>query len=112
MKRKNRFIYFITALVVIVATPSCKKFLDVNKNLNDPTAVPVSLLLSNCERSIANNTALGTGLGNVMSVYVHQITGRVGADRYGAGAAGWGGLYTAIANLNVIIKQGTEETRF
>ena len=88
MNRKNYFIYFLTALVMTVATPGCKKFLDVNKNLNDPTAVPVSLLLSNCERSIATNTALGTGLGGVMSIYVHQTTGRVGADRYGAGAAG------------------------
>ena len=112
MKRKNRFIYFFTAMVMIVATPSCKKFLDVNKNVNDPTAVPVSLLLSNCERNIANNTALGSGLGGVMSVYTHQTTGRVGADRYGAGAAGWDGLYAAITNLNVIIKQGTAETRF
>jgi len=109
--KKNYFIYFLAALVMTVA-PGCKKFLDVNKNLNDPTAVPVSLLLSNCERSIAANTALGTGLGGVMSIYVHQTTGRVGADRYGAGAAGWGGLYTAIANLNVIITQGTAETRF
>ena len=112
MKRKNRLIYFFTAMVMLVATPSCKKFLDVNKNLNDPTAVPVSLLLSNCERNIANNTALGSGLGGVMSVYTHQTTGRVGADRYGAGSAGWDGLYSAITNLNVIIKQGTAETRF
>jgi len=112
MKRKNRFIYFFTALVMIVATPSCKKFLDVNKNVNDPTAVPVALLLSNCERNIANNTALGSGLGGVMSIYVHQTTGRVGADRYGAGSAGWDGLYSAITNLNVIIKQATGEGRF
>ncbi|MES1198012.1 MAG: SusD/RagB family nutrient-binding outer membrane lipoprotein, partial [Chitinophagaceae bacterium] len=33
-------------------------------------------------------------------------------DRYGAGSAGWDGLYSAIANLNVIIKQGTAESRF
>ena len=112
MRRKN-LIYFFTALVMaLTAGTGCKKFLDVNKNLNSPTAVPVSLLLSNCERNIAGNIALGTGLGGTMSVYTHQTTGRVGADRYGAGAAGWDGLYSAIANLNVIIKQGTAETRF
>ena len=106
MKRKIRLIYFFTSVVILVAVvPSCKKFLDVNKNLNDPTAVPVSLLLSDCEETIASNVALGTGLGNTMSVYTHQMTGRVAADRYGAGAAGWEGLYGAIANLNVIIKQ-------
>jgi hypothetical protein len=36
----------------------------------------------------------------------------VGADRYGAGSAGWEGLYGAIKDLDVIIKQGTAETRF
>ncbi len=47
-----------------------------------------------------------------MAIYTHQVTGRVGADRYGAGAAGWEGLYSAIANLNVIIQRGPEENRF
>ena len=113
MRRKNHFIYFFTALIILVAgVTGCKKFLDVNKNLNDPTAVPVSLLLSNCERNISNNLALGSGLGGTMSIYTHQTTGRVGADRYGAGSAGWDGLYGAITNLNVIIKQGTAETRY
>ena len=113
MRRKNHFIYTLTALIILVAAlTGCKKYLDVNKNLNSPTAVPVSLLLSSSERAIANNLALGTGLGSTMSVYTHQTTGRVGADRYGAGAAGWEGLYTAITNLNVVIKQGTAETRY
>jgi len=113
MRRKNHLIYSFTALIILVAVVTgCKKFLDVNKNLNDPTAVPVSLLLSNCERNIAGNIALGSGLGGTMSIYTHQTTGRVGADRYGAGSAGWDGLYSAITNLNVIIKQGTAETRY
>ncbi|HMK19946.1 MAG TPA: SusD/RagB family nutrient-binding outer membrane lipoprotein [Chitinophagaceae bacterium] len=113
MRRKNHFIYFFTTLIMLVAgVTGCKKFLDVNKNLNDPTAVPVALLLSKCERDISQNTALGTGLGSTMSIYVHQTTGRVGADRYGAGSAGWDGLYGAITNLNVVINQGTAETRY
>ncbi|MCX6206794.1 MAG: SusD/RagB family nutrient-binding outer membrane lipoprotein [Bacteroidetes bacterium] len=113
MRRKKYFIYSFTALALFaVAISGCKKFLDVNKNLNSPTAVPVSLLLSGAERSIAGNIALGTGLGSTMSVYTHQTTGRVGADRYGAGESGWDRLYTAISNLDVIIKQGTAETRY
>jgi len=47
-----------------------------------------------------------------MSVYTHQMTGRVAADRYGDGSQGWDGLYGALANLNVIIKNGTAEGRF
>jgi hypothetical protein len=101
-------------MICIAVVPACKRFLDVNQNLNNPLpgAVSVSLVLSNSERAIANNLALGSGLGNVMGVYTHQITGRVGADRYGSGSAGWDGLYTAITNLNVVIRNGTAETRY
>ena len=50
MKRKNHFIYLFTAMVILVAMPGCKKFLDVNKNLNSPTPekASVSYLLSSC----------------------------------------------------------------
>jgi hypothetical protein len=113
MRNKNYLIYTITVCVMaIVVASGCKKFLDVNKNLNSPTAVPVSLLLSNAQRTIGSTLALGSGLGSTTSVYVHQTTGRVAADRYGAGSAGWDALFQAISNLNVIIKQGTEEKRF
>jgi hypothetical protein len=110
--RRKYLIYFFAAAAVIGT--GCKKFLDVNKNNNDPTpsSVTVAMILSAAERNIANNLALGTGLGNTMAVYTHQVTGRVGADRYGAGAAGWEGMYGAIANLNVIIKRAPEESRF
>ena len=113
MRKKIFYINSFTALVIFALVfASCQKFLDVNKNLNSPTAVPVALILSNSELAIANNTALGTGLGSTMSVYTHQTIGRVGADRYGAGSAGWEGLYAAIKDLDVIIKQGTAETRY
>ncbi len=75
--------------MLVAVVSGCKKYLDVNKNVNDPTAVPVSLLLSSAERNIANNITLGSGLGQTMSIYTHQTTGRVSADRYGAGASGW-----------------------
>ena len=113
MRKKIYYINSFTALVLFALVfAGCQKFLDVNKNLNSPTAVPVALILSNSELAIANNTALGTSLGSIASVYTHQTTGRVGADRYGAGAAGWEGLYGAIKDLDVIIKQGTAETRY
>jgi hypothetical protein len=113
MRKKINYIQSFAALVMFVLVfASCQKFLDVNKNLNSPTAVPVALLLSNAEVAIAGNVALGTGLGGITSVYTHQTTGRVGADRYGAGSAGWEGLYGAIKDLDVIIKQGTAETRY
>jgi len=113
--RRKYFIYSFTALCVLAMTGAgCKKFLDVNKNVNSPTpsSVQLTMVLSAAERNIANNLALGSGLGNTMAVYTHQVTGRVAADRYGAGSSGWEGLLAAISNLNVIIKRGTEENRF
>lgn len=112
--RKNSFIYTFTAAMALLAGTGCKKFLDVNKNVNDPTPSSVSLafVLSAAERNISQNTALGTGLGSTMAVYTHQVTGRVGADRYGAGASGWEGLYGALSNLNVIINRGTTEKNY
>ena len=113
--RRKYFIYSFAALSLLaVAGGGCKKFLDVNKNLNNatPSSVQLSYVLSNAQLSISNNMALGSGLGNTTSLYTHQITGRVAADRYGAGAQGWNGLYAAISNLNVVINRGAEENRF
>src|SRR5918993_3369447 len=114
MKKKS-FIYFFTASTMLIGLGSgCKKFLDVNKNVNKPTpsSIQLSMVLSAAERNIAENLALGSGLGNTMAVYTHQQTGRVAADRYGAGESGWNGLYGAISNLDIIIDRAPEETRF
>jgi hypothetical protein len=109
---KKYSIYYI-ALLALLAT-GCKKFLDVNRNVNNPTpaSVNLSLVLSGAERNISNNTALGSTLGNNLALYTHQLTGRIGADRYGAGAASWNELYSAISNLNVIIKRAPTEGRY
>jgi len=114
MKKKHLIYFFTTLSIAVGAGSGCKKFLDVNKNVNDPTpsSVQLSMVLSASERNISNNLALGTGLGNTYGVYMHQLTGRVAADRYGAGSSGWEGLYGAISNLNVIIKRGPAENRF
>lgn len=112
--RKKYFKYSFIALAVLAAVATgCKKFLDVNKNINEPTpsSVQLSMVLSAAERNISQQMALGTGLGGIMSVYTHATIGRVAADRYNAGSANWEGLYGAISNLNVIIKRGTEEGR-
>jgi hypothetical protein len=114
MRRKYFIKTFFAFAILSFFGIGCQKFLDVNKNTNSPTpsSVQLSFVLSAAERNIANNMALGTGLGNTMAVYTHSLTGRVGADRYGAGASGWDGLYGALANLNVIIERGTTEKRF
>ncbi len=115
MIRLKYFLYFFAAGTVLLSTTGCKKYLDVNKNLNDPTVVPVSTLLTASERTIGGNFALGTGLGNGLGAYTHQITGRASFDRYsmtGPNMDGaWFSLYQALSNVDVIIQQGTAEGR-
>lgn len=114
--RKIKFIYTLTLLsAFLVAGTGCKKFLDVNKNPNNPTpsSVQLSMVLSGAERNIGGAFALGSGVGSLTSVWMHQTIGRVAADRYGGSADGtWNTLYSALSNLNVIIKRAPEENRF
>lgn len=117
MIRNKTFLYVLTTGLFLLGT-SCKKYLDVNKNLNSPTAVPVSTLLTGSELAIGNRMAMGSGLSAGLSVYMHQASTRGNADGYGIkGDNGiienqWSGLYGAIKNLDVIITQGTAEGRF
>jgi hypothetical protein len=117
MKRNRKFLYILTAFALVAST-GCKKYLDVNKNLNNPTVVPVSGLLTNSERSLGISEALGSGLSAGLSVYMHQQTTREAPDQYGMQASNfrienpWYAMYGALKNLNVVIAQGTSESRF
>ena len=117
MIRNKKILYLLTAALFLVGT-GCKKFLDVNKNLNSPTSVPVSTLLTSSELAIGNAMAMGSGLSNGLSVYMHQQTTREQSDGYGIRGDNfrvenpWYGFYGAIADLDVIIEQGTTEERF
>lgn len=116
MKHNNKVIYLLAAFVFLIGS-GCKKYLDVNKNLNNPTVVPVSTLLTSAELSTGNGLGLGGGLTGGLSVYMHQQTTRGGADQYGMTGDAfnienpWNTLYGALRNLDVIIDQGTTEGR-
>lgn len=116
MIRNKKYFYILAAGLFLVGT-GCRKYLDVNKNLNSPTQVPVSTLLVNAQLTIGSAMSLGT-LSNGLSVYMHQQSTRENPDQYGMKQndgtieGGWAGLYDALKNLNVIINQGTAEGRF
>ena len=117
MIRNKKFIYFLTAGLFLLGT-GCKKYLNVNKNLNDPTAVPVSTLLTSSQKDIGNAMAMSTGLSGGLSVYMHQACTRGNADGYGIKGDNftvenaWALFYGAITDLDVIISQATAEGRF
>lgn len=110
----KKYIKMLCTALVLMTTTGCEKFLDVNENLNDPTSVGVGTLLTASEVTIGRAFSIGTTLGNGLSLYTHQLTGRISADRYALLGTniGWNDLYGAMNNIDVIIEQGTAENRF
>lgn len=106
------------SIVFLLTATGCKKFLDVNQNLNDPTVVPVSILLTSAEFQIGTALAYNGGLTDGLSVYMHQQTTRSNQDQYGLTGNdfiitnAWTTLHYAIADLDVVINQGTAESRY
>lgn len=101
---------------LMVVTPGCKKFLDVNQNLNDPTSVPLSTLLTNVEQRIGSHFALGTTVGNGLGVYTHQLMQYGSYNRYGINGSAmdgtWDAVYYTMSNVDVIIDQATANKQY
>ena len=78
----------IKLLVPFIAllTVSCKKFLDINTDPNNPTAIEVSKLLPTVQRTLGDALSMDEnngGLSEVLAVYTHQMSTREEADKYG-----------------------------
>jgi hypothetical protein len=114
----------LACLLIVVSLfgiTGCKKYLDVNKNLNDPTRVPVSILLTGAQlqmgHALSTSNDVSNGLSEGLGGYMHQMTTREEADNYdikgndGIVETGWSKLHAALTDLDVIIKQATEEGR-
>ncbi len=94
---------------------SCKKYLDINRDPNNPLRVEVSKLLPTAENSLGNALAIGNGttggLSQILSVYTHQLSTRESQDQYGYTGSGfyigtaWPTMYQGVfENLEKIIK--------
>src|SRR5688572_18453942 len=60
----------ITALVTVACMASCDDYLDVNTNPNNPTEVPVNLLMANASFRTGDNIQY---VGNITSYYVQYL---------------------------------------
>ena len=115
---RNKKIFYLIATGLLLSSSGCKKYLDVNQNLNDPTKLQVSTLLTAVELGIGTNLAISTGLSEGLAVYMHQHTDRANTDQYGMAGnnfnivAPWAGLHYTINDLEIIIKQATTENRY
>ena len=78
----------IKLLIAVVAllTVSCKKFLDINTDPNNPTTVEVSKLLPTTQRTLGDALSMDEqngGISEILAVYTHQMTTRESPDKYG-----------------------------
>jgi hypothetical protein len=99
-------IKFLIPLVALLAV-SCKKFLDINTDPNNPVAVEVSKLLPTTQRTLADALSMDEqngGLSEILAVYTHQMTTREEADKYGITGVdvniqtAWSKLFSSTAN--------------
>ncbi len=117
MIQKNKWISLL-GFILLLSASGCKKYLDVNRNLNDPTRVPVSILLTGAQLQMAQGLAFSNGLSDGLSVYMHQHSTREEPDNYDMKGNdfiienSWAKLHSSLTDLDVVIKQATEEGRF
>lgn len=115
---QNKILYILTAGLLLLGT-GCKKYLDVNENVNDPVTVPTGTLLTTAEMNLGTALSFTTpggnsGVSGVLAVYMHQMSTREAANQYNAiGStmdAAWDLLFQqALPDIDVIIKQATDE---
>ncbi len=124
----KRYILLFTFGISTFAINSCKKYLDVNRNENDPTTVPLKTLLPTVQVSLGNSLSLGFGFSNFLAVYTHQMTTREDPDQHGLQpgdfylAKGWNALYSksdrndktdgsVLNNLDIMIAKASDATK-
>ena len=99
-------IKFLIPLVGLLAI-SCKKFLDINTDPNNPTTIEVSKLLPTTQRTLGDALSMDEqngGLSEVLAVYTHQMSTRESPDKYGVTGAdvslqtAWSKLFSSTAN--------------
>ena len=105
MLRKIKYLIPLVGLVTIL---SCSKgFLDINTDPNNPTSIEVSKILPTTQRTLGDALSLDEnngGLSNVLAVYVHQMSTREEADKYGMTGSDpvianpWAKLYSSTPN--------------
>jgi len=103
-------IKFLIPLVALVAV-SCKKFLDINKDPNNPTTIEVSKLLPTTQRTLGDLLSMDEqngGLSEILAVYAHQMTTRESPDKYGITGVdvniqtAWSKLFSSTGNPGTV----------
>lgn len=117
MTIKSNVLKYSLLAILCTSIISCKKYLDINTDPNNPTSIADSKLLPKAERGIGDGLSFGSstgGLSEVLAVYMHQMSTREEPDQYGARAtnffigSAWPSLYlNTLSNLDQIITDAT-----
>jgi hypothetical protein len=111
MKNKN-YIFLLTGMLLMGS--SCKKFVDINEDPNNPTSAQLTLLLPSTEISLAANMyQLNSGTSTIIQQTVYS-SGISRFQQQGTDYANsWDGFYSQTLNdLETVIKTGTEQQQW
>ena len=112
MKRTHTSFLLLLSGFLLISGSSCKKFIDINRDPNNPTVPVLSLLLPSAQVSLAGNmNTVNEGATTVMQQIVSTI------DRYQQTGASfndsWNGFYTqTLPDLQTVINQGTQQQQW
>lgn len=110
IKNKKSSIVLLGLTITII---SCSDFIDVDKDIDNPTIAPLSLLLTNTQVELNNVTDYQFYTGTILSVYTHQMTTREEYDQYGLRVDNiplindWNSVYLNLRNIKTLIDQAT-----
>lgn len=113
MKLKNKKYIFLLA-GILLAAGSCKKFVDINEDPNNPTAAQLSLLLPSTQISMAGNMyQLNSGTSTIIQHTIYSS----GLSRFQQQGTdfdnSWDGFYSQTLNdLQSVINSGTAQQQW
>jgi len=107
-----RPLYIYLSISILFAFSSCKKFLDVNENPNQPTTAPLNGLLGTATYSTATNVF---NVGNLVSNYTQYIASSNASspsDIYESvdGSGTWTAIYDNMTDITDMINQATDRS--
>ncbi|MCW5909594.1 MAG: SusD/RagB family nutrient-binding outer membrane lipoprotein [Cyclobacteriaceae bacterium] len=102
---------FFILLIIAGAFTSCEDYLDINKDPNNPTVVPVSGLMSVASMRTATNTA---NMGGTTSYFVQYLAGPNAGGNTDTHQeinpnGTWVGIYNVLGNLSDMELMATEQ---
>jgi hypothetical protein len=116
MKKLN----FLILFVFLISANGCKKFLDVNKNPNNPTEVPESISLSAVEAVVATEIVGGNvvfGISTTTSYWTQQLAlnqeqPQIDGYKITTDGVDWYFLYPTIKNLQLLSTKAVTNNNF